>query len=51
MVSHCCVSFVLCRLAAYPYGFDRVLIALSYSSTAQMAGAVLSALFKFHGVA
>ena len=50
MVSHCCVSFVLCRLAAYTYSLDCILVALSDSSTAQVTGAFLSALLKFHGM-
>ena len=50
MVSECCVFLVLCRLATYAHGFNRVLIALSDSSAAKMTDAFLSALFKFHSL-
>ena len=50
MVSECCVFLVLCRLATYAHGFNRVLIALSDSNTAKVADAFLSAFFKFHGL-
>jgi hypothetical protein len=50
MVSECRVFLVLCRLATYAHGFNRVLIALSDSSTAKMTDAFLPALLKFHGV-
>ena len=50
MVSECGVFLVLCRLATYAHGFNRVLIALSDSNTAKVANAFLSALFKFHSL-